>query len=135
MDVKDAQIPADAVTGEVHGENFDCKRVLYRNGNLKFVSAGGAFLMIHGVGASIKNESQEFQTATGDDVPKIEISWSDQGQNQTESFDNGYAMELKFGEAKKRKVQGQIYLSLPDDAKSYIAGTFTVVLPKPKPSQ
>ena len=136
MDVKDAQIPADPVIGEIHGASFDCKRVIYRNGNLKFLSAdGGNFLMIHGVGASIENDSLEFQTALSDDAPKVEISWNDdQGQNETETFPNGYAMELKFGAAQKRKIQGQIYLCLPDDKKSYIAGTFTVVLPKPKPS-
>ncbi|HTV40339.1 MAG TPA: DUF4190 domain-containing protein [Candidatus Sulfotelmatobacter sp.] len=135
MDVKDAQIPADPVTGEIHGSTFECKRVIYRNGNLRFISTdGGEYLLIHGVGSSIENNSLEFQTASGDDAPKIDIGWKDQGQNQTENFQDGYAMELKFGGAKKRKIQGQIYLCLPDDAKSYLAGTFTVVLPKPKPA-
>jgi hypothetical protein len=32
------------------------------------------------------------------------------------------------------RIRGQIYLCLPDDSKSYIAGSFTVILPKPKPA-
>ena len=132
MDVKDAQIPGDPVSGEIHGANFECKRVLYRNGNLKFLSADGSYLMIHGVGASIENSSFEFPSASVSDALRIEIAWKEDDQNQTEGFQDGYAMELKFDAAKRRKVPGQIYLCLPDDSKSYIAGTFTVVLPKPK---
>ena len=135
MDVKDAQIPADPVTGEIHGSTFECKRVIYRNGNLKFLSADGSFLMIHGVGASIEGNNFEFPSTDGSDALRIEIAWKADNHNQTESFQDGYAMELKFDAANKRKVPGQIYLCLPDDSKSYIAGTFAVVLPKPKPAQ
>ena len=136
MDVKDAQIPAAPVTGEIHGSTFECKRAMYniKNGNIRFLSADGTYLLIHDVGTSIENNSFEFPSASVSDPLKMEIGWKEEGQNQTESFQNGYAMELKFGAVRKRKVQGQIYLCLPDDAKSYIAGTFTVVLPKPKPA-
>jgi hypothetical protein len=88
--------------------------------------------MIHGLGESIENKSMEYQTASGNDAPKIEIGWKDGDENKTATFQEGYAMELKFDAEKKRKIPGQIYLSLPDDSKSYIAGTFTVVMPKPK---
>lgn len=136
MDVKDTQIPAAPVTGEIHGSTFDCKRVVYnmRTRNLRFLSPDGTYLLLHDVGTSIENNSFEFPSASVSDPLKIEIGWKEEGQNQTASFQNGYALELKFGAAKRRKLQGQIYLCLPDDAKSYIAGTFTVVLPKPKPA-
>ena len=137
MDVKNAQIPADPVTGEIHGSTFDCKRVVYnmRTRNLRFLSADGTYLLIHDVGTSIENSSFEFSSASGSGALRIEIGWKEGGQNETESFQGGYAMELKFDVAKKRKVPGQIYLCLPDDSKSYVAGTFAVVLPKPKPAQ
>jgi hypothetical protein len=136
MDVKDAMIPAAPVSGDIHGSGFQLKRALFRNGNLKFISADGQeSLTIHGLGGSIENRSLEFQTATADDknAPKIEISWKDGEENKSATFQDAYAMDLNFDAAKGRRIPGQIYLCLPDDSKSYIAGTFTVVLPKPKP--
>jgi Domain of unknown function (DUF4190) len=137
MDVKDAMIPAAPVVGEIHGSNFQLKRALFRNGNLKFISADGQeSLTIQALGGSIENRSLEFQTGSADDnhAPKIEISWKDGEENKTATFQDRYAMDLNFDAAKGRRIPGQIYLCLPDDSKSYIAGTFTVVLPKPKSS-
>jgi hypothetical protein len=135
--VKDATIPDSLVSGKIHGGDFQLKRAVFRNGNLKFLSSNGPeYVLIYHLGQSIENKSLEFQTASasGDDSPKIEIGWKDEdGQNQSDTFQDGYAMELKFDAAKGRRISGQIYLCVPDDSKSYIAGTFTIVLPKPKP--
>jgi hypothetical protein len=134
MDVKDATVPDNPVSGEVHGVDFQIKRALFRNGNLRFISADGQeSLMIHDLGESIENRTMEFQLASGNDAPKIEIAWKEDEQNKSETYPDGYAMELKIGAAHGRKIPGQIYLCLPDDSKSYIAGTFTITLPKPKP--
>lgn len=134
LDVKDATIPASPVSGEIHGANFQLRRVLFRNRNLRFISADGQeSLIIHDLGDSAENRSMEFQTASGNDAPKIEITWKEDGENKTETFENGYAMELKIDGARGRRIPGQIYLCLPDDSKSYIAGTFTITLPRPKP--
>lgn len=137
MDVKDATIPGGPVSGRIHGADFQLKRVVFRNGNLKLISADGQeSVLIYHLGQSLANRSLEFQTASANDndAPKIEIGWKDEdGQNQTESYQDGYAMELKFDAAKGRRLPGQIYLCLPDDSKSYIAGSFTVILPRPRP--
>jgi hypothetical protein len=137
LDVRDVTIPGGGVSGTIHGSNFQLKRAIFRNGNLKFLSMDGQeSVLIYNLGQSIENKSMEFQTASANDndAPKIEIGWKDQGENKTETFQDGYAMELKFAAAKGRRIRGQIYLCLPDDSKSYIAGSFTVILPKPKPS-
>jgi Domain of unknown function (DUF4190) len=133
LDVKDATIPSDPVSGQVHGKDFQLKRVLFRNGNLRFISSDGESVLIHNVGNSIANTDLEVQTSSGDNAPKIEIAWKDGDENKTATFQDGYAMDLKVDAAKGRRIPGQIYLCLPDDSKSYIAGTFTIVLPKPKP--
>ena len=135
LDVKDATIPSGPVSGKVHGADFQIKRALFRNGNLRFISSDGReFVMIHSLGESLEHRSLEYQTASGNDAPKTEIGWKDGDENKTATFQDGYAMELKFDAAKGRRIPGQIYLCLPDDSKSYVAGTFTVVLPKPKPN-
>jgi len=40
-------------------------------------------------------------------------------------FTGGFAMRLQFGAVKDGQVTGKIYLCLPDESKSVLAGTFT----------
>src|SRR5262249_2757334 len=134
LNVKDATIPDNPASGQLHGADFQLKRTLFRNGNLRFISSDGQIsLMIHNVGDSIANSSIEVQATSKDNAPKIEIAWKDGDENKTATFQDGYAMELKVDAAKGRRIRGHIYLCLPDDSKSYIAGTFTIIMPKPKP--
>jgi hypothetical protein len=39
-----------------------------------------------------------------------------------------YAMRLQFKEKQNGALPGDIYLSLPDDSKSFVAGTFMAEL-------
>ena len=134
LDVKDATFPDSPVSGTLHGADFTGKKIIYRNGNIRINSTvAGESLVIHGLGAALANSSYEFQPATDTNAPVIEITWSDGGESQRETFTNGYVMKLQFAKAVKRKVRAQIYLCLPDDSKSYVAGNFAVVLPKRKP--
>jgi hypothetical protein len=45
---------------------------------------------------------------------------------QGTAYLDGYALKLEFGTEKDGKVPGKIYLCMPDDGKSVIAGTFTL---------
>jgi hypothetical protein len=44
---------------------------------------------------------------------------------ETEVFMKGYAMRLEFGEAQGGVLPGKIYLCLPDQEKSFMAGAFS----------
>jgi hypothetical protein len=46
------------------------------------------------------------------------------------SFVGDYAMKLEFGKAQDGKVPARIYICMPDEKKSVVAGTFMVDLPK-----
>jgi hypothetical protein len=46
----------------------------------------------------------------------------------TDMFQDRYSMHLQLGKANGDKIPGQIYVSVPDKAKSYVAGTFTATL-------
>ena len=134
LDVRSAEFPNSPVSGKLHGADFTGKRPAFKNGTLKISSAsGGESLTIHGLNPSIENSTYEFQLASGDKTPSIDITWNNGGQVRSETYKAGYAMKLKFEQAVKRKVRAQIYLCLPDESKSYVAGTFAVTLPKPKP--
>jgi hypothetical protein len=49
---------------------------------------------------------------TNKDVPDAEI------------FMKEYAMHLEFGKEKNGVLPGKIYLSIPDESKSFVASTF-----------
>lgn len=136
MDVKHAPIPDSPVTGKIHGRDFEFRRAFLRGNFLKFTSTNGAeYVLIRGLGQDIANNNFEVEPDSTGGSPRVEIAWGANGQNNTESFATGYALELKFGPAQKRKVSGRIYLCLPDESKSYLAGDFTIFLPRPKAPQ
>ncbi len=113
LDIKNATIPDNSVSGQIHGVDFQLKRALFRNGNLRFTSSDGqTSLMIHGLGESIENKSMEYQTASGNDAPKIEIGWKDGDENKTATFQEGYAMELKIRRGKEAE-DSRANLSVP----------------------
>lgn len=49
------------------------------------------------------------------------------------SFANGYAMRLEFTQASDELVQGRIYVALPDEEKSVLAGQFNAPIRRPQP--
>jgi hypothetical protein len=65
-------------------------------------------------------------------MPKVTLRWKDdQDKPLTKSYSEGYAMRVEFGEAANGRIPGKIFISLPDDAKSFAAGTFTADIRKP----
>lgn len=62
----------------------------------------------------------------GADAPQIVLAWKDDGQNAPaeQKFNDKYTLLLELGQEKDKKLPGKIYLSLPDEVKSHVAGTF-----------
>jgi DNA-directed RNA polymerase subunit RPC12/RpoP len=132
MNLKDVEFPDGHVSGKLHGMDFEGQKASFKNGELKINYPKHGEVDIRGLGASIENGSYEFLPATGTDALHIQIKWTEDGEAKNQEFTEGYAMKLKFGKAVKRKIHAQIYLCLPDDSKSYLAGTFDVPVPKKK---
>ncbi|MBI3899750.1 MAG: hypothetical protein HY308_15850 [Gammaproteobacteria bacterium] len=65
--------------------------------------------------------------ANAQDAPLIRIRWYEPGQNapRQREFKEKYTLRLELGPERNRKVDGKIYLTLPDENKSQVAGTFT----------
>ena len=63
----------------------------------------------------------------GPDVPTVTAevtAGSPKPETKASAYVNGYALTLELGKRDKGKVPGKIYLSLPTDAKDFLAGTF-----------
>ena len=67
-------------------------------------------------------------------LPKVVLLWKDnQDKTMRQTLNQGYAMKLAFGEVLDGRIPGRIYISLPDEFRSVIAGTFTADIRKPPP--
>jgi hypothetical protein len=67
------------------------------------------------------------ETPASPDVPEVLVSLPG---NQFRGFPNGYAMTLELEPRKSAMLAGKIYLSLPDEQKTFLAGTFVAAAPR-----
>jgi DNA-directed RNA polymerase subunit RPC12/RpoP/cbb3-type cytochrome oxidase subunit 3 len=132
-DVSKISFPDHPVSGRLHGSDFTLKTVSFRNGDLKITSENGMLLDVFRLDESVEGQRYEIHSIDNDSTnPHIKMTWNEGDVVQTSTYIKGYGMKLQFDQAINRTISGRIYLCLPDDSKSYVAGTFKVRLPKQK---
>lgn len=133
-DIATVSFPNHPISGKLHGIDFTFKTALFRNGEIRINSNEGTSIeIIHGLGESIDGQSYQFQSTDADSAnPHVKMTWNQDDIVQSQTFSKGYGMKLQFGHIMNRKASAKIYLCLPDDSKSYLAGTFEVRIVKPK---
>lgn len=133
-DIAEVAFPDRPIAGSLHGIDFTLKTAIFRNGALRINSNEGTSVeILHGLGESIDGQSYSILTSDDDTAnPRIRMTWTENDVVQTQTFGKGYGLKLQFGQITNRKVSAKIYLCLPDDSKSFLAGTFEVRIPKPK---
>jgi hypothetical protein len=133
-------VPDSAVVGRIHGRDFIAERTQFQNGSLT-IRAGtkggvefGALINFGGATAEELSDKAINVTTNAEKAAKVSLRWKDEaGTVQKPGFDSGYAMRLKFGPLANNRLPGKIYICLPDDEKSYLLGSFTANVSKPKP--
>ncbi len=132
-DVSKAKIPATAVTGKAHGVDFKVEKATLENGILKlrqgkdfFADQGFSIFTFLKKGEKLDGKKFAVKADDGFGSPHIHFGYKVEGKSlpKTETFMDKYSMRLEFGKTVKKKIPGKIYLCLPDDAKSFIVGTF-----------
>jgi DNA-directed RNA polymerase subunit RPC12/RpoP len=134
LDLKGIEIPDSTAAGRVEGHDFICQRAVFANGSLTLHDGDMSFAINFG-GAKpedLAGKSINVTTNTAS-AARINLHWKEGDEAMRESFTNGYAMHLDFGEAVKNRINGKIYLCTSDDKMSYVAGTFKASIAKPKP--
>ncbi len=135
LDISQVSFPDHPASGKLHGFDFNVKSATYRNGIVRINSTDGTSLDIfHGLNAAAV-EDQSYQIQSTDDSSAnlhVKMSWTEGEVVQSQTFSKGYALKLQFGPVINRTVAAKIYLCFPDDAKSYVTGTFEMRMPKPK---
>lgn len=126
-------IPSTPAKGEIHGKPFTVESSAIENGvlSLRFGKDVSADLEVKvmlftppwevpaGKKFDIKN-------ASGANLPQIVLAWKEPGQSAPaeQKFNEKYNLMLELGQEKDKKLPGKISLSLPDEVKSHVAGTF-----------
>lgn len=134
------KFPEAPAAGRVHGENFLAQKVTLQGGTLNFRQGpswppdlGFTVNLFANRGEDLAGQAIQIE-ATRTNSPKITLRWkNDQEQPATKNFRQGYALQLVFGQVSNGRLPGMIYLCTPDDAKSYVTGTFNAEIRKPPP--
>jgi hypothetical protein len=136
-DLSKMKAPDKPASGKLLGGDFKVENAQLGGGRVLTLRQGKEFLpdaaviIFLGLNPGDTLEGKKFEVAVTDEVgkpPHIHVRRMPPGEKQPQAsaFVSGYAMKLEFGKAQGGKIPGKIYLCMPDDQKSYVAGTFTV---------
>jgi hypothetical protein len=138
LDLSSVEFPDAAAAGAVHKRAFTLERATLAGSNLTLrVGRSGSVEL--GVSVSFFNrQAEELGGKTAEvkpsdaTAPRVVLHWKD-AERKSETFRGGYAMKVEFGPAAGGAIPGKIFLCLPDESKSWVAGTFRAEIRKPSP--
>jgi len=139
MNLAEVATPNTPAVGRIHGLDFRVERAALQNGTLTLRAGStgstefGVLIIFtgaqpEGLARKTINVSPEAEKAA-----PVQLRWKDNTGAQRKNFNSGYALRLEFGALANNRMPGTIYLCTPDPEKSYLMGTFTAAVSKPKP--
>lgn len=135
-------LPETPVAGRLSGREFTCQRATLLGGSLslrqgnKWPPELGVVIGLHAIrSADLAGKTIGVRTNLAA-APRVSLRWKDdQQQPATGNFNGGYALRIEFGPLTDGRLPGKIYLCVPDEQKSYVAGSFSAEIVKPKPAK
>jgi hypothetical protein len=137
LDLTKKSFPKKNAVGKIHDQDFVCREAVLQNGLLVLRSGQGwqspmaanifVFSNAFSTNAAEILSGGKFEVDTNHSgfAPSVSLFWREGDLRVMEMFTNKFAMKLEFGKISGTKLPGKIYLCLPDEAKSCVAGTFT----------
>jgi DNA-directed RNA polymerase subunit RPC12/RpoP len=136
LSLAEAMIPDTPAAGRVHGRDFLSQRVTLQGGklDLRQGAAGLTIQLFAKQGEDLAGQCINIESSRTNS-PKVTLRWKDAEEEKakTKNLRSGYALRLEFGRVTGKRLPGRIYLCTPDEAKSYVAGTFTAEIRTPPP--
>jgi DNA-directed RNA polymerase subunit RPC12/RpoP len=134
-------IPETDAAGRIHGSGFRYEKAVLQGGHLTLRQgqSGSADLGVTVQffalqGENLSGKTIEIAADRSPPLPKVVLRWKDEAQKAiTTSIHGGYALKIGFGNAANGRMPGWIYLCLPDEKKSFVAGVFNAEIRKPSP--
>ena len=134
-DVSAQPIPDKPAAGKVYGKEFKVEKATLEDDCLKLRQGEGFSSHLEEFEIDFRgkyggNYDGKTFTVKPDQAPGMDISLAYSGEKKgsikTRTYTKGYTMKLEFGTAKDGKLPGKIHLRLPDEAGSFVVGTFEV---------
>jgi hypothetical protein len=125
-------IPDRPASGHLLGANFEVENArLDPPGTLTLKHGSNSLVIFLSLkpGQAIAGKSYEFGPERDFDLsrPSVHVHIHEPFV-KLGAYGDGYLMKLEFGKEVNQSVASRVYLALPDEAKSVIAGTFTLPL-------
>ena len=117
----------------IHGEPFHVQDAMLENGILTLRQGQNFFADREIKIFTFKSMKEEpygtvFHASTSQKygVPHVHLSWMEKGKNlpKIKIYSGGYSMVLRIGQREGDFVPGSIYVCLPDEQHSFVAGSF-----------
>jgi hypothetical protein len=130
-DVSAQPIPDKLAAGKVGGKEFKVEKAtldqsmaileLRHGDDMKFV-----IFLFEDDSDSFDGKNYKVTPKQDAAPPHIHLSYEVEGKDMpnAEVFTEKYTMKLEFGTAKDGRIPGKIHLRLPDEARSFVVGTF-----------
>lgn len=143
LDLTNVTIPDNTLAGALHHQAFEVERATLSGSNLTLrigtkgqVELGLNIYFFNRLPEELSGKSAQVKPSDST-APRVVMHWRE-GERRSETFRNGYAMKIEFGPVSGNALPGKLFISLPDDSKSWVAGTFRAEIrrpgpPKPKP--
>ena len=138
LKLAERKFPETQAAGRINGREFAVERASVQGGVLNFRQGSRTprevVVTIHLFarrGEDLAGQSISIDSSRTN-APKVMLRWKDdQEQPVTHTLHEGYALRLEFGPVTGSFLPGKILLCAPDDAKSWMAGTFVAEIRKP----
>ena len=142
LDLTNAVTPANRAEGRIHGSGFRCERATLQGGNLTLRQGktwppdlGVTIVMFAQQGEDLAGKTIVVAPDRPPPVPRVVLRYKDdQGKAVNQTFNSGYALRVAFGQPANGRMPGEVYIGLPDGAKSFAAGTFDAEIRRAQPS-
>jgi DNA-directed RNA polymerase subunit RPC12/RpoP len=138
LDLSNAKFPDDPVGGSVHRRAFTLNRATITGSNLTLrvgrdgpVELGLNIYFFNRQPEELSGKTAEVKP-TDATAPRVVLHWKE-ADRVSETFRGGYAMKVEFGPVAGNALPGKIFICLPDESKSWVAGTFRAEIHKPRP--
>jgi DNA-directed RNA polymerase subunit RPC12/RpoP len=143
LNLADLQIPDKPVAGRLHGRTFTSERATLTEGRLSLRQGTnwppelGVSIHLFALNAeSLGGKTVEVTSDRVPPLPRVVVRWKNEKlEPLSETISNGYALKLNFGGVTNGRIPGRLYLCLPDNSKSYVAGSFEAEIRKRPPAR
>lgn len=138
LDLSNVTIPDGNLMGSLHHQAFEVERATLSGSNLTLrigtrgqIELGLNIYFFNRQPEELSGKSAQVKPADST-APRVVMHWHEGGRH-SETYHNGYAMKIEFGPVSGNALPGKLFISLPDDSKSWVAGTFRAEIHRPGP--